>query len=414
MADFTNSQVMGVSFDIPTRYVEPQAVELDADGLVCSAEDSILRSVVAVRKVTKPFGSSILAKRALREIKLLRYLRHENIVGLNDIFISPAEDLYFVTELMWTNLQRLIERGPMEDAFARYFSYQILRGLKYVHSAGIIHRDLKPSSILVNENCDLKISGFEHARLQGPQMTGYVVTRLYRAPEIMLTWQKYSAKVDVWSSACIIAEMLLGKPIFPATSHAEQFQQIVKLLGNPPVWIRDMVTNSNTRGFIDCLPKCPRRSFADVFPNFAKDANDLLERMLVFDVNERINARDALSHPYLRLYHDPTDEPVVKETFDWSFDNTQTTVENWKRIVYKEVWKFRTLEVKTGNEMNLHMGGKPKEATVPINIVSTSDPDGHVMSGTEEFDDILSSFCQNFDSGEIATPYHAESVTGSS
>lgn len=81
---------------------------------------------------------------------------------------------------------------------------------------------------------------------------------------------------------------------------------------------------------------------------------------------------------------------------------------------YKEVWKFRTLEVKTGNEMNLHMGGKPKEATVPINIVSTSDPDGHVMSGTEEFDDILSSFCQNFDSGEIATPYHAESVTGSS
>jgi len=76
-------------------------------------------------------------------------------------------------------------------------------------------------------------------------MTGYVVTRLYRAPEIMLTWQKYSAKVDVWSSACIIAEMLLGKPIFPATSHAEQFQQIVKLLGSPPVWIRNMVTNSN-------------------------------------------------------------------------------------------------------------------------------------------------------------------------
>lgn len=128
-------------------------------------------------------------------------------------------------------------------------------------------------------------------------MTGYVVTRLYRAPEIMLTWQKYSAKVDIWSSACIIAEMLLGKPIFPATSHAEQFQQIVKLLGSPPSWIREMVTNSNvslewaliliwpvlrlklntrltyiqTRGFIDCLPRCPRRSFADVFPNFDKE-----------------------------------------------------------------------------------------------------------------------------------------------
>lgn len=76
-------------------------------------------------------------------------------------------------------------------------------------------------------------------------MTGYVVTRLYRAPEIMLTWQKYSAKVDVWSSACIFAEMLQGKPLFPGSSHAGQLNQIVKLLGSPPVWILDMITNAN-------------------------------------------------------------------------------------------------------------------------------------------------------------------------
>lgn len=91
---------------------------------------------------------------------------------------------------------------------------------------------------------------------------------------------------------------------------------------------------------------------------------------------------------------------------------TRQTTDQYQR--YKEVWKFRTLEVKHGNEMNMHMGGKPKEETVPINIVSTSDPDGHIMSGTEEFDDILSSFCQNFDSGEMTTSYQAESVTGSS
>ncbi|KAJ5973227.1 Mitogen-activated protein kinase hog1 [Penicillium waksmanii] len=413
MADFNTSQVMGVTFEITSRYTEPQAVELDAAGLVCSAEDQILHNVVAVRKVTKPFCSSVLAKRALREIKLLRYLRHENIVGLNDMFISPSEDLYIVTELMWTNLQRLIDRGPMEDAFAKYFLYQTLRGLKYVHSAGIIHRDLKPCSILINDNCDLKISGFEHARLQGPQMTGYVVTRLYRAPEIMLTWQQYSAKVDVWSSACIFAEMLQGKPLFPANSHADQFSQIVKLLGSPPVWIVDMITNSNTRGFVDCLPKCQRKVFADVFPGFDKQANDLLERMLVFDVNERINARDALSHPYLTLYHDPSDEPVVRETFDWSFDHTQGSVDRWKRVVYKEVWKFRNLEDKNGLVMNMSM--KPKEDTVPINIVSTSDADGNSLTHMDEFDEILSSFCENFDSGEMAAPYPtAESITGTS
>ncbi|KAJ5110203.1 mitogen-activated protein kinase Hog1 [Penicillium argentinense] len=334
MADFTSTQVMGVTFQITRRYTELQAVELDAAGLVCSAEDQILHNVVAIRKVTKPFGSPILAKRALREIKLLRYLRHENIVGLKDLFISPTEDLYFVTELMWTNLRRLISKRPIENDFSQYFLYQILRGLKYVHSAGIIHRDLKPENLLINENCDLKIGGFEHARLQRPQMTGYVVTRIYRAPEIMLTWQKYSAKVDIWSTACIFAEMLQGKPLFPATSHADQFNVIVNLLGNPPVWIVDMITNNHTQSYVKSLPKCERRPFGEIFPEFHKQANDLLEKMLVFDVNERINAKDALSHPYLSLYHDPTDEPVVRETFDWSFDDVQLSAEAWKRIVY--------------------------------------------------------------------------------
>lgn len=98
---------------------------------------------------------------------------------------------YFVTELLGTDLHRLLTSRPLEKQFIQYFLYQILRGLKYVHSAGVVHRDLKPSNILVNENCDLKICDFGLARIQDPQMTGYVSTRYYRAPEIMLTWQKY-------------------------------------------------------------------------------------------------------------------------------------------------------------------------------------------------------------------------------
>jgi serine/threonine protein kinase len=108
------------------------------------------------------------------------------------------------------------------------------RGLKYVHSAGVIHRDLKPSNILVNENCDLKICDFGLARIQDPQMTGYVSTRYYRAPEIMLTWQKYDIEVDIWSAGCIFAEMLEGKPLFPGKDHVNQFSIITDLLGTPP------------------------------------------------------------------------------------------------------------------------------------------------------------------------------------
>lgn len=97
-----------------------------------------------------------------------------------------------------------------------------------------MHRDLKPSNILVNENCDLKICDFGLARIQDPQMTGYVSTRYYRAPEIMLTWQKYDVEVDIWSAGCIFAEMLEGKPLFPGKDHVNQFSIITELLGTPP------------------------------------------------------------------------------------------------------------------------------------------------------------------------------------
>lgn len=110
----------------------------------------------------------------------------------------------------------------------------IQRGLKFVHSAGVVHRDLKPSNILINDNCDLKICDFGLARIQDPQMTGYVSTRYYRAPEIMLTWQRYDVGVDIWSVGCIFAEMLEGKPLFPGKDHVHQFSIITDLLGTPP------------------------------------------------------------------------------------------------------------------------------------------------------------------------------------
>ncbi|MBZ6376142.1 MAG: protein kinase [Kocuria palustris] len=117
--------------------------------------------------------------------------------------------------------------------------------MKYVHSAGVVHRDLKPSNILINENCDLKICDFGLARIQDPQMTGYVSTRYYRAPEIMLTWQKYDVEVDIWSAGCIFAEMLEGKPLFPGKDHVNQFSIITELLGTPPDDVIQTICSEN-------------------------------------------------------------------------------------------------------------------------------------------------------------------------
>lgn len=158
------------------------------------------------------------------------------------------------------------------------------RGLKYVHSAGVVHRDLKPSNILVNENCDLKICDFGLARIQDPQMTGYVSTRYYRAPEIMLTWQKYDVEVDIWSAGCIFAEMLEGKPLFPGKDHVNQFSIITELLGTPPDDVISTICSENvstheilerhvtetddfvqTLRFVQSLPKRERQPLKNKF-----------------------------------------------------------------------------------------------------------------------------------------------------
>ncbi|KAJ5178867.1 mitogen-activated protein kinase sty1 [Penicillium capsulatum] len=341
MAEFTTTKILNVAFELTTRYTEPKPVELDIAGLVCSAQDRLGRGLVAIKKITQPFGSAALAKKALREIKLLRYLQHENIVSLHDVFLSPGEDLYIVTPLMWTNLQTLLAKGPIANEFTQYFLYQILRGLKYVHSAGLIHRHLKPGNILIDENCDLKISDFGLARLQEPHMTGYVAPRHYRAPEIMLTWQTYSGQVDIWSTACIFAEMLQGRPLFPGSSHVDQLQLIVQLLGNPPSHVVDTINNKHTKGYVQSLPRFERKKISSILLDADPTAIDLLDKMLVFDATERVSAKEALAHPYLAQYHDPSDEPEVEHRFDWSFDNGSDVPDARRIMVYQEVVGFR-------------------------------------------------------------------------
>jgi p38 MAP kinase len=337
---FVKLSIFGTSFEVTTRYVDLQPVGMGAFGLVCSAKDQLTGASVAIKKIMKPFSTPVLSKRTYRELKLLKHIQHENIISLSDVFISPLEDIYFVTELLGTDLHRLLTSRPLEKQFIQYFLYQILRGLKYVHSAGVVHRDLKPSNILVNENCDLKICDFGLARIQDPQMTGYVSTRYYRAPEIMLTWQKYDVAVDIWSTGCIFAEMLEGKPLFPGKDHVNQFSIITELLGTPPDDVIETICSENTLRFVQSLPKRQRVPFSEKLRCNDESALDLLEKMLVFDPRKRINAPECLSHEYVSPYHDPTDEPVAAEKFDWSFNDADLPVDSWKVMMYAEILEF--------------------------------------------------------------------------
>ncbi len=342
--DFVRTEIFGTVFETTPRYTDLTPIGMGAFGLVCSAKDNLTGQNVAIKKVMKPFSTAVLAKRTYRELKLLNHLRHENLISLEDIFLSPLEDIYFVTDLQGTDLHRLLASRPLEKQFIQYFLYQILRGLKYVHSAGVIHRDLKPSNILINENCDLKICDFGLARIQDPQMTGYVSTRYYRAPEIMLTWQKYDTEVDIWSAGCIFAEMIEGKPLFPGKDHVDQFSIITKLLGSPPPDVIDTICSENTLRFVKSLPHRDPVPFSERFKGVDPDAIDLLSKMLVFDPKKRITAAEALEHKYLAPYHDPTDEPIAEERFDWSFNDADLPVETWKIMMYSEILDFHEIE----------------------------------------------------------------------
>ncbi|CAG7926632.1 unnamed protein product [Penicillium olsonii] len=361
--DLVKHNVGGCTFDTPSRYSNIQLQGFGAYGVVCSLKDNITSETVAIKKIPGSFRSEEAAKRTFREVKLLRHLEHENVISLRDIFVSPRDDIYLVTDLMSTDLAHIIALKPIDDEFVKYIFYQIMRGLKYIHSAGVVHRDLKPSNVLVDENCDIKLCDFGLARTVDTTMTGYITMRHYRAPETMLTWQKYTVQVDMWSAGCILAELITGRPLFPGQSHADQFSVILDLLGSVPQSVLMTIPSMNTSKYIAGLPAKSKRSFAEKLRNASPDgmlqlgkrkinaymnfctAIDLLEKLLVWDPKERLIAGDALEHPYLELYHDPTDEPVAKEKFDWSSVSQDHSLDHWKILTYSEIMNHHNAQI---------------------------------------------------------------------
>ena len=156
-----------VKFDLEsTNYTAVENIGTGAYGVVCSAINNKTNDKVAIKKIPGIFGQPTIAKRTYREIKILKHFKHDNIIAIREI-LHPGEnldqfkDVYIVLDLMESDLHRIIHsKQELTEEHVRFFTYQILRGLKYVHSANVVHRDLKPSNLLVNENCDLKIGDF--------------------------------------------------------------------------------------------------------------------------------------------------------------------------------------------------------------------------------------------------------------
>ena len=164
--EITTVSVRGTDFSIDSAYTIQKFVGCGSYGVVCSALNA-QEQPCAIKKIANVFKNETTAKRTLREIKLLLHFDHENVIGISDLMCGPngCSDLYVVTTLMDTDLHKVIRSPqPLTDQHVQYFLYQLLRGLKYIHSCNVLHRDLKPSNLLVDSNCDLKIADFGISR----------------------------------------------------------------------------------------------------------------------------------------------------------------------------------------------------------------------------------------------------------
>ncbi|XP_045434681.1 mitogen-activated protein kinase 11 isoform X4 [Pipistrellus kuhlii] len=323
----------------------PQVAATAPSAARSSAYDARLRQKVAVKKLSRPFQSLVHARRTYRELRLLQHLKHENVIGLLDVFtpatsIEDFSEVYLVTTLMGADLNNIVKCQALSDEHVQFLVYQLLRGLKYIHSAGIVHRDLKPSNLAVNEDCELRILDFGLARQADEEMTGYVATRWYRAPEIMLNWMHYNQTVDIWSVGCIMAELLQGKALFPGSDYIDQLKRIMEVVGTPSPEVLAKISSEHARTYIQSLPPMPGKDLRSIFRGANPLAVDLLGRMLVLDSDQRLSAAEALAHAYFSQYHDPEDEPEA-EPYDESVEATERTLEEWKELTYQEVLSFK-------------------------------------------------------------------------
>jgi len=271
---------------------------------------------VAIKKIMMKNGQDGLCMEAVREIKLLPELQHENVTRVLDIF-NHGSNVSVVLEFMPEDLAQIIndkENIVLSPADVKSYMKMLLSGVAYIHSHWVLHRDLKPANLLIGGGGVLKLADFGLAKVYGSpnrDLTNQTCTLWYRAPELLFGAKAYGAASDMWSVGCIFAELIQRDAIFKGTSELSQLARIFALLGTP--------TEVNWPG-VSTLPNfaayeaTPPRNFREIFHTATDDALDLLSSLLVLDPKQRISAEDALGHPYFGNVPAPTQPNKLPRT----------------------------------------------------------------------------------------------------
>ena len=320
-SDFYQTTRCDTPWTVPRRFQQLSRESYCArHGIVCSAVDQTSGERVLVERLDSPFDTAHSARATYRRLKLVTQLEHENLVSLVDCLspdLSEAgfSEVYVVTKgpEQACDLGTVVRSQSLNDGHVCVLAYQILRALKYLHSAGVVHGDLKPSDFLVSEDCDVVLMDL------GPG--GYGEGSSSAAPNDStpnhLDAVCFGQAADVWSVGCIMAEMVTSRALFPGRDHFDQLARIQQMVVAPH----------------DSQPLCESRRFQEIFAGANAKAIGLLEGLLAVDQEKRLSVEDALRHSYFEQYHDPDDEPVAEEALSRCGDipsNVKDCAAYWK------------------------------------------------------------------------------------
>eukprot|EP01097_Dermamoeba_algensis_P003626 TRINITY_DN2497_c0_g1_i1.p1 TRINITY_DN2497_c0_g1~~TRINITY_DN2497_c0_g1_i1.p1 ORF type:complete len:413 (+),score=116.12 TRINITY_DN2497_c0_g1_i1:107-1345(+) len=318
-----------------------------AYGIVWKVEEKKTHAHLALKKIYDAFQNATDAQRTFREIMFLQELsEHENIVKLQNVIKAENNrDIYLVFEYMDTDLHAVIRAKILEDIHKHYIIYQLLKSMKFIHSANILHRDLKPSNLLLNSECLLKVADFGLARLISAEetanevLTDYVATRWYRAPEILLGSTKYTKGVDMWSVGCIVGELLGGKPMFPGSSTLNQLERVFEVTGKPTADDLVGINSQFAETMLQTLPPPARtRTLAQMYPDASELELDLLTKLLALNPELRMSAEEALEHPLVAQFHHPESEISCDRVIDIPLDdNYKCSVVEYRNKLYEDI-----------------------------------------------------------------------------
>lgn len=284
------------------KYIKIDKLGEGTYGIVYKAKNRETGEIVALKRIRLESEDEGVPCTAIREISLLKELKHNNIVRLHDV-IHTDKKLTLVFEYLDQDLKKYMDevRGEIPLATQKSLFYQLLRGIAFCHQHRVLHRDLKPQNLLINRKGELKLADFGLARAFGIPTRNYsheVVTLWYRAPDVLMGSRKYSTPIDIWSAGCIFAEMATGKPLFPGSNVQDQLQKIFAKLGTPTEELWPTITELPDWKIIHEGTPHPLVPVQNVVPGMSEAAYDLLSQMLQYNPAQRITAEKAMQHRY--------------------------------------------------------------------------------------------------------------------